>query len=162
MKKIAKYKCSIILFAVLVLAIVALVAPDKAEEVARAFMLIIVGIWKNKLWITQKKGDLWCCLGWLLLFWEFGQASSYLKEHAIKTGGLLKYRSGANGFDLFSSWRFSPTLVWRGFFRRRIIKGWETGGRQILDAWGFLCVFFFLHEEAGTRDGSPSRGQGDL
>lgn len=44
MKKIAKYKYRIILFAVLVLAIVALVAPDKAEEVARAFMLIVVGI----------------------------------------------------------------------------------------------------------------------
>lgn len=44
MKKIAKYKYSIILFAVLVLARVALVAPDKAEEVARAFMLIIVGL----------------------------------------------------------------------------------------------------------------------
>lgn len=44
MKKIAKYKYRIILFAVLVLAIVSLVAPDKAEEVARAFMLIVVGV----------------------------------------------------------------------------------------------------------------------
>lgn len=44
MKKIVKYRCLIILLAVLILSIVALVNPDKTEDVARAFMLIIVGI----------------------------------------------------------------------------------------------------------------------
>lgn len=44
MKKILKYKFSFIAVALIVLAIVALIKPEAAEMVARAFMLIIAGI----------------------------------------------------------------------------------------------------------------------
>lgn len=44
MKKILKYKKYLIILAILIVGIVALVAPEYAENVARAFMLIIAGV----------------------------------------------------------------------------------------------------------------------
>lgn len=44
MKKILKNKKYLIILAVLVVGIVALAAPEYAENVARAFMLIIAGV----------------------------------------------------------------------------------------------------------------------
>lgn len=44
MKKILKYKKRLIILAVLIIGIVALIAPEYAENVARAFMLIIAGV----------------------------------------------------------------------------------------------------------------------
>jgi hypothetical protein len=44
MKKILKYKLGLILIAIMVLAIVAIIKPEAAEMVARAFMLIIAGV----------------------------------------------------------------------------------------------------------------------
>lgn len=44
MKKIMKYKLSLILVAIIILSIVALVKPEYVESVARAFMLIIAGV----------------------------------------------------------------------------------------------------------------------
>ena len=44
MKKIKKFKYYLILIAIVVLGIVAFVAPEYAENVARAFMLIIAGV----------------------------------------------------------------------------------------------------------------------
>lgn len=44
MKKILKFKLSFILVALVVVGIVAMVAPEYAENVARAFMLIIAGV----------------------------------------------------------------------------------------------------------------------
>ena len=44
MKKILKYKKRLIILAVLIIGIVALVAPEHVENVARAFMLIISGV----------------------------------------------------------------------------------------------------------------------
>lgn len=44
MKKILKSKKCLIMVAILVVGIVALVAPEYAENVARAFMLIIAGV----------------------------------------------------------------------------------------------------------------------
>lgn len=44
MKKILKNKKYMIILAILIVGIVALVAPEYAENVARAFMLIIAGV----------------------------------------------------------------------------------------------------------------------
>lgn len=44
MKKILKNKKYLIILAILIVGIVALVAPEYAENVARAFMLIIAGV----------------------------------------------------------------------------------------------------------------------
>lgn len=44
MKKIIKYKLSLILISLIVVSIVAIVKPEYAENVARAFMLIIAGV----------------------------------------------------------------------------------------------------------------------
>lgn len=44
MKKIMKYKLSLILVAIIILSIVALVKPEYVESVARAFMILIVGV----------------------------------------------------------------------------------------------------------------------
>lgn len=44
MKKLKKYKLHLILIAVLILAIVAIIKPEYAESVARAFMILIVGV----------------------------------------------------------------------------------------------------------------------
>ena len=44
MKKILKNKKYMIILAVLIVGIVAIVAPEYAENVARAFMLIIAGV----------------------------------------------------------------------------------------------------------------------
>lgn len=44
MKKLLKNKKYLIILAVLVVGIVALIAPEYAENVARAFMLIIAGV----------------------------------------------------------------------------------------------------------------------
>lgn len=44
MKKILKNKKYLIITAILIVGIVALVAPEYAENVARAFMLIIAGV----------------------------------------------------------------------------------------------------------------------
>lgn len=44
MKKILKIKKHLILVSILIVGIVALIAPEYAENVARAFMLIIAGV----------------------------------------------------------------------------------------------------------------------
>ena len=44
MKKILKNEKYLIILAILIVGIVALVAPEYAENVARAFMLIIAGV----------------------------------------------------------------------------------------------------------------------
>lgn len=44
MKKIMKYKLSLILVAVVILSVVALIKPEYVESVARAFMILIVGV----------------------------------------------------------------------------------------------------------------------
>lgn len=44
MKKVLKFKLYFILVALVIVGIVALVAPEYAENVARAFMLIIAGV----------------------------------------------------------------------------------------------------------------------
>lgn len=43
MKKIIKYKLSLILVAIIILSIVALVKPEYVESVARAFMILLTG-----------------------------------------------------------------------------------------------------------------------
>lgn len=44
MKRVLKYKKHLIAVALVVVAIVALVAPEYVESVARAFMLVIAGV----------------------------------------------------------------------------------------------------------------------
>ena len=44
MKAIKKYKLTLIFLAFIVVAIIAMVKPEYAENAARAFMLLIVGI----------------------------------------------------------------------------------------------------------------------
>ena len=44
MKKVLKFKLYFILVALVIVGIVALIAPEYAENVARAFMLIIAGV----------------------------------------------------------------------------------------------------------------------
>ena len=44
MKRILRHKKYLILIAIIVVCIVALIAPEYAENVARAFMLIIAGV----------------------------------------------------------------------------------------------------------------------